>query len=47
LDFRVERVFHEIEKGRQKGEPEFLGILLGAIRDRGHERQDVFGCDHG
>ena len=41
LDFRIEGIFDEIEKGRQKGETESFGILLGAIGDRGHESQDV------
>ena len=45
LDFRIEGIFHEIEKGRQKGETESFGILLGAIRNRGHESKDVLGCD--
>ena len=39
--------FSEIEKGRQEGEPEFLGVLLGAIGDRGHESQYVLRRDGG
>ncbi len=38
-------VFYEIGKSRQEGETDFLGILLGAIRNRGHETQNVLGCD--
>lgn len=47
FDFRIEGVFHEIEKGRQEGETKFLGILFGPISDRGHESQDVLGCNSG
>ena len=41
LDFRGEGIFHKVEKGRQKGKPELLGVLLGAVGDCGQERQDV------
>ncbi len=47
LNVWIMGVFDEIEKGRQEGKPEFLGILLGAIRDRGHESQYVLRCDGG
>lgn len=47
LDSRVEGVFDEIEKDPQEGESEILGILLGTVRNRGHKRQDVLGCDRG
>jgi hypothetical protein len=43
----IKRIFHIVEKGRQEGEPEFLGVLFGAIRNRGHEGRDVLGCDGG
>jgi hypothetical protein len=47
LDIRVKGIFHKIEKGRQKGKPELLGVLLGAVGDSGHERQNVLRCDGG
>ena len=30
----IEGVFHKIEKCREEGEPQFLGVLFGAVRDR-------------
>lgn len=44
LNVGIKGIFHEIEKGRQEGEAEFLGVLFGFIRDRGHESQDVLRC---